>query len=233
MISINLLSALTIGLFCGWLGLTMVSIYYHRQCAHNALQLRGAALLFARLWAWMISLICARYWVAVHMMHHRYSDTDKDPHNTSSRNLFLFPKQFMEQTSYALRENKRYYRLSYKRVPNDPLERFLTRHKSSGWIWLLFLMVLLFGSYGIVITAIAVVYGLLGHYATIVTAHSTSGARNLKWLSFLLAGEEWHEEHHLNPSSAHCAPYSLRLLDISYVTVLILEFIGLATIKDR
>ncbi len=58
-----------------------VTVLYHRGLAHGAVRLRPWLRRFTALTGSWVTGIDPKAWVCMHRMHHRYSDTEEDPHS--------------------------------------------------------------------------------------------------------------------------------------------------------
>jgi len=171
--------------------LICVTAGYHRLFSH-------AAYTTHKIWHWIFGLVgcislnsSPAQWAMVHAAHHKYADTDKDPHETTWRYYFRFRDR---KDISADRESIRLLR--------DPMHKFFLEH--SFGISLI---------YGILITIFFNTWGLIFLYIVPVTmflfitgfhtlyAHTDQGAQNRPWLEFLLpqAGEWLHQQHHITP----------------------------------
>ena len=129
-------------------------------------------------------------WPAMHMSHHRYTDTDLDPHYTGWRYLFWKKNK---RTIFNQRVISRLYRNS--------LHRFL--HKHYVLVVVSVVLALMAISPNALVFCYLIPLGWL-HFvgsAHQVFAHGADGPRNLGWLEVLLfTGGEWlHGEHHKKP----------------------------------
>lgn len=183
----------------GCLGVTMT---YHRFLSHKAWK--------APRWFEYVGTICATLgvigsavsWVALHRKHHRFADTEKDPHSP------LF-KGFVYCQWFSMFEP---VELKYVAdLGRDKLYQF--QHKYYFFICGLYVGVLAW------IDPFAVVYAFLApacilwnFAAFIVTFSHLSGSRDHKincragnnWiLGYLVWGEGWHNNHHHEPSSPY------------------------------
>jgi stearoyl-CoA desaturase (delta-9 desaturase) len=173
-------------------------------------------------------------WVAEHRLHHRYSDTAQDPHN-SLRGFFyahighlFYHKDFEDQSEQWM-----------KYVPDlssQPFYVFLNRYNI---IIALLGLPLLYLAGGLPF----VMWG--GFVRVVLMLHTTWfinsachmwGYRNFEtrdrstncwWAAFLAAGEGWHNNHHAQPS---CAAHGRQWweFDLTWVMIRSLEKMGLA-----
>ena len=167
-----------------------VTVGQHRLFCHQSFET-------SRFWHWVLAYLgtLAVYgstvqWPAMHMTHHLYADTDRDPHYTGWR--YLFWKKNRE-TEFNRRVLTRLWR--------DPMHRFFHRY------------------YVLVVAATVTVLWVASPWALVfcylaplgwlhlvgslhqVYAHGSSGPRSAPLLEVLaFTGGEWlHEAHHAWP----------------------------------
>jgi len=174
------------------------------------------------------------YWVAVHRMHHKYTDKEGDPHsprdgkwwshmgwilNGSLRNETTALRQYAPDLA---RESYYVWLSKYHWVPLTVVG--VTLFAFGGWPWLL---------WGAVLPA------TIGFHVTWMVnsvTHlwgkrrfcTTDDSRNNLWVALLTGGEGWHNNHHANPVSARhgLAWYEI---DVNYYCIRLLQKLRLAT----
>jgi len=174
------------------------------------------------------------YWVAVHRMHHRYTDKEGDPHsprdgkwwshmgwilNGSLRNETKALKQY----SPDLARDRYYAWLSkYHWVPLTVVG--LALFAIGGWPWLLWGAVLPV-TVGCHVTWMV---NSVTHLWGSRRFSTRDDSRNNVWVALLTGGEGWHNNHHANPVSARhgVAWYEI---DVNYYGILLLKKLGLAS----
>ena len=188
-----------------------------------------------------------------HKLHHSYPDSGKDPHsprhftlkqqinvtdNSKPTSPFHIPKDFDE---------------AHPEIYNfdDKLESFLIQHSTQGIYILHGISLILFGPIGLLLSLVMFKGWIKCGGATFVGNFITHGigglvqykhpdhlnrnngqAVNFMPIGFLLAGEEFHSNHHCDPTSAKFS-YRWWELDMGYVYALIFEKLGLLKIKRR
>lgn len=182
--TIVLAQAVFVGL-CG-------TVFYHRVVTHkNPIHpLIEKVLLFL---SWIGASGSAIGWAATHRMHHKYSDTPKDPHS---------PKYLGRLKTYWWSSaTKR----SVKFVPDllrKPL--FVWSHQNYFLGLLLYHAVVLLLCPLTVYWMLCIVPGFLMWFAgsmTNVFGHDEHGPVNNSFMGYLFAGEGWHKNHHDRGSS--------------------------------
>lgn len=179
------------------------------------------------------------HWAAMHRIHHRFSDSGRDPHDANrgfwySHILHLFVADEAEHEqdhlpTYApdlLKEpylvwlNKNWLYLALATLP--------LLYLAGGISWVLWGgFVRLAGTWHIMwfVNSASHRWG----YRNYETADK---ATNCWWVGLLAAGEGWHNNHHANPS---CAAHGHRWweLDLSFLFIVALESFGLASEVKR
>jgi stearoyl-CoA desaturase (delta-9 desaturase) len=181
-------------------------------------------------------------WVAAHRKHHKFSDQDGDPHSPRDGGwwahvLWMLP-----------RKGSGYWTNLYMRYTPDlvkePFMRFLNRtfllwHIASGaalftagWLGWDMYTGISFLVYGMFVRLIVVLHMTwLINSATHIwgyrTYETTDDSRNLWWVGYLSYGEGWHNNHHAFPTQA-AHGHKWWELDITYLTIAMLEKVGLA-----
>lgn len=180
--------------------LLLVTVGLHRLFCHRAFKVARpihVAMIYLSTLAVQGSGIM---WATIHIAHHKYSDTDKDPHPQSGRwAVLLWPKY----TEFAMRFPRR--------LVTDPAHAFV--HRYYVGVLVAFMTVfylidpnLLFNVYlpglGLEHLATSVVLGM---------AHLGGRPRDWPWLEFIVpaCGEWSHSKHHIQPGGARHGRFDL------------------------
>lgn len=211
-----------------------INLGYHRLLTHKAFTAPG----------WVRNILATLgtlsaggppvHWAAMHRVHHRYSDTGLDPHDSTkgfwySHVLHLFTVEEFEQQDYITQ-----YAPDLAR---DRYLMFLNRHgtwlavlslvalyAAGGWAWVFwggFLRVALTWNIMWFVNSASHMWG----YRNYDTSDNT---RNCWWVGLLAAGEGWHNNHHAYPSSA-AHGHRWWEFDLTFLLLRGLKFLGLAT----
>ena len=188
-----------------------VTVYLHRYSAHRALELNGALKHFFRFWLWLTTAQNTREWTAVHRKHHAKCETPDDPHSPVYKGLGTVLRKGAELYREEAR-NPETLRIYGKNCPDDWIERNLySRYKLGGIVLMAVIDLLLFGTAGITIWAIqmmwipfwaAGVVNGLGHALGYRNFECRDAATNLVPWGIVIGGEELHNNHHTYPNSA-------------------------------
>ena len=231
---------LTIALLLTHVTIVAVTVYLHRHQAHRALDLHPAISHFFRMWLWLTTGMVTREWAAVHRKHHAKCDTPEDPHSPQNLGIdrvlwggvFLYVKEARNAETL-----ERYG----QGTPDDWLERNVySKFQITGLTLMGAADLLLFGLVpGVLIFVTQVVWipfwaaGVingLGHHWGYRRWPTPDASTNIVPLGVLIGGEELHNNHHAYPSSAKL---SMRWyeIDVGWLYIRLLEFVGLARVK--
>ena len=158
-----------------WILATIGATYgLHRYWAHRKSS--------RNIWFEWISLICALMigvykpisWIGIHRLHHKYSDTAKDPHSPKYQGFWkVFLSRWEGHIPYHL----------VKDCVRNPRMRFFQRY-GKYLIW----PVIIFSPYTIILGYIGI--GILN------TAGHSNGPANHWWINILAPFEGNHKDHH-------------------------------------
>ncbi|MDH0620048.1 delta-9 fatty acid desaturase DesA [Pseudomonas fulva] len=188
-----------------------VTVYLHRYSAHRALELNTGLKHFFRFWLWLTTAQNTREWTAVHRKHHAKCETPEDPHSPVYKGLSTVLRKGAELYREEAR-NPETLRIYGKNCPDDWVERNLySRYKLGGIVLMTLIDLLLFGTAGITIWAVqmmwipfwaAGVVNGLGHAVGYRNFECRDAATNLVPWGIVIGGEELHNNHHTYPNSA-------------------------------
>lgn len=164
-IVIGLLAAMFVSLFAHYL-------YIHRVFTHGQHTWSPKMHRVGQFCFCMLNLGSPAVYSAVHMNHHKYSDTDKDPHPPSWKALLSLWSESFRPDIKTLKKNK-------------PKDYFYDTYLYIGWLSVIFTPFLVVG----------------GHWhSKLVTTvvHLGGKPSNVRWAYPFMFGEEMHERHHNN-----------------------------------
>lgn len=177
-----------------------VTVGCHRLFTHRTFECN-------KVWHWLFSIFAtlscqasAVSWVHVHYIHHKYSDTDKDPHVTDWS--FLFWKR-CEPVSGG-------YLKVVARLVKDPVHKFLHDYAM--------LFILSVGCLLYAVNPLLLLFGLMmpiGYYFLTcglhqILSHSNSQPKNLPWMELAFPMGEWiHADHHVDSSRWDFGAYDI------------------------
>jgi len=174
----------------------------HRYYSHKSFEFKYD---FIRIILTFFTILSARGspigWAYIHRKHHRFSDTEKDPHSPLHLGLKLFGFQH------------------YKSMESQNMELFLVKdlmNKEQIFIHKYYVLLLLFCIIPISLYSVELFYFLwilpitivhlsqnlfnyFGHTYGYKNHITNDNSKNNLWLFPLLLGEAWHNNHHYNP----------------------------------
>lgn len=226
-------SAVGVAVLLHWITIGLgVSLGFHRLVSHRSFRVPQWLEYFFILCGTLAAQGGVKGWIGYHRMHHLYADSPADPHN-STQGFWWSHIGWLMHDPPSSEELRRHT----QDIANDPFYRFCHRN----YIVLQgVLAVLLYGLGGMpfVVWGIFVrlfvgfhstccvnsVCHLFGYRPHVVEDSST----NSWWVALLTFGEGWHNNHHAFQSSAR---HGLRWweLDLTWLTIRLLEKLGLAT----
>jgi stearoyl-CoA desaturase (Delta-9 desaturase) len=169
-------------------------------------------------------------WAATHAVHHKYVDTEKDPHSPVRGKMYAFVLWLFDESNvvdpkkvmpHLLKDPVCVWveKLRWLIVAVALLVPYLI-FGFGGLIWGGFLRMLLSG---IVISCVNV----WGHNDDV--PHGEDRGSNNLILALLTFGEGWHKEHHRGDSS--CAKYGRKWyqIDMNWYAILLFEKLGLVS----
>lgn len=155
-------------------------------------------------------------WTAIHRKHHKYADTEKDPHSP---------------------DHMGFWRVQFLTVFTDVEGRYATdlmRDKFYKWQHKHYIKIILSGL--ILLTLIdpmLTIYGLLFpaaltlFFGTLILswAHHDNKPRTVPWLALLTFGDAFHDTHHENPNKHRLHKYDLIgwIIEIIFMRKALLE----------
>jgi len=216
-----------------------ITLFLHREQAHDALVLHPALRHVFRFWLWLGSGTVTKQWVAVHRKHHVFADRDGDPHSPVLNGLRHVMLQGYELYVIAARDPV--VQDHYGRgTPDDWIERHLySRFPSLGLLFFVLGELVLFGVPGIIMVAAHIaaqpfcaagIINGMGHAVGYRSFETDSAATNIVPWALLIGGEELHNNHHAFPRSARFSVQRWEL-DVGWLFLRIFVALGLAQVK--
>jgi fatty-acid desaturase len=231
-----------------------VNLGYHRVLTHKGLVLpKWLERTLATLGVCCMEYTPAR-WISIHRMHHQYSDEQRDPHSPLVSPLWGHMGWLLVENcdSASVAMYERYARDILK----DRYYFALERRNRFIWInlaqWLLyfgggfvagwliygaFLPAVQFGAsvwlWGVIVRTVLVWHiswsvNSLSHLWGYKTYATGDNSRNNWFVALISNGEGWHNNHHADQTAA-AHGHSWWEFDVTWLTVRLLERVGLAT----
>lgn len=218
---------LALGLF--WGRLFFVTAGYHRYFSHRSFRMPRVAQAVMAFGGTTAAQKGPLWWASMHRNHHRYADTERDPHSPQkgfwwSHVGWILCDKFSEPDLDVIEDFARY-----------PEIRFLNRF---DWIgpWVVGLASFLIGGWSGLVVGFFLSTVLLWHTTFLVnSAAHTFGrrrfatddtSRNSLVIALLTAGEGWHNNHHHYPPSARQGFYWWEI-DATYYGLRFLSLFGI------
>jgi stearoyl-CoA desaturase (delta-9 desaturase) len=233
------------GLLIGWVSLHGIAIGYHRYLTHRSFETgRGTRAVLTVLGA-ASAQGGPLHWVATHRVHHRNTDTEKDPHSPLTAKGSL-RGMLHAQFGWLMNPPDIDPRAICPELVADPVIRRIDRlwpviavfsvallPAGIGWIGggvngavetLLWAGVVRMGLFHHITWSVNSVGHLWGKrpFAT------KDGSRNVAFLAPLTCGEGWHNNHHAHPRAARHGMLPGQI-DTAARTIWVMEKLGLAT----
>ena len=220
--------AIILGVALFWARMFFVTAGYHRYFAHRSYGMGRVAQAVMAFGGTTASQKGPLWWASHHRDHHKYADTERDPHSPkdgfwwSHMGWFLSDK-FNDTDFDAIDDFARF-----------PEIRWIDRYNMVGPWSLALVSLLIAGWSGLVIGFFASTV-LLWHSTFLVNslAHTfgrrryetPDTSRNSLLIALLTGGEGWHNNHHHYPPSARQGFFWWEI-DVTYYTLRLLSFLG-------
>ncbi|MCU0533258.1 MAG: acyl-CoA desaturase [Hydrococcus sp. Prado102] len=173
------------------------------------------------------------YWIGGHRIHHKYSDTALDPHDSnrgfwwSHMGWMLFKNPtFREELSRYTKDINEdwFYQFCEKYFIPIQVVLGLFLYWWGGWsfvIWGIFLRLVIVFHCTWFVNSATHKFGYQSH-------ESNDHSKNCWWVALLTFGEGWHNNHHAYQYSAR---HGLQWweIDTTWMTIRLLQILGLAT----
>lgn len=217
-----------------------ITAFYHRYFSHRTFKTSRAMQFVFAFIGGTASQRGALWWAAHHRSHHRYSDTERDPHT---------PKHGLLRSHMGWFLCRRYYATNYEDIKDFskfPELVFLNKHELLPPVLMILLLALgstISGAYSdgsdvwqwvlwgyfiptVFLIHITLCINSLGHRWGSRRYATKDDSRNNLLLALLTFGEGWHNNHHHFPGSTRQGFYWWEL-DVTYYVLKLLEKLGL------
>lgn len=219
-----------------------ITAFFHRYLSHKTFQTSRAVQFIFLLIGTMSAQRGPLWWAAHHRYHHRFTDTDQDPHSSTHGFWYSHIGWFLNDYNFALR----------KEVVKDWL-----KYPELIWLDRFSVLVVLLTAFSVYCLGewLAVAFPYLGTsglqllvwgfvVSTVLLIHATlcinslahlygrrdfetpDQSRNNWFLSIITLGEGWHNNHHYYAGSARQGFYWWQI-DITYYVLKIMSWFGL------
>ena len=216
-----------------------ITLYLHRGVCHSAIDIHPILSHFFRFWLWLTTSMRTADWVAIHRKHHAKVETSDDPHSPA---VYGINKVIFQGADLYHKEknNKETIEKYSQNCPQDWIEEHVYTGRNNLGILLLFILnIILFGTVGIIIWSIQMMWTPIfaaggingaGHYWGYRNYNTNDDSTNMSPIGIIIGGEELHNNHHAYPTAAK---FSLRPweFDIGWMYIKIFGAIGLCKVK--
>ena len=216
-----------------------ITLYLHRGVCHSAIDIHPILSHFFRFWLWLTTSMRTADWVAIHRKHHAKVETSDDPHSPA---IYGISKVILQGADLYHKEknNKETIEKYSQNCPQDWMEEHVYTGRNNLGILLLFILnIILFGTVGIIIWSIQMMWTPIfaaggingaGHYWGYRNYNTNDDSTNMSPVGIIIGGEELHNNHHAYPTAAK---FSLRPweFDIGWMYIKIFGAIGLCKVK--
>lgn len=218
-----------------------VTLYLHRSQAHRGVEFHPAVSHAMRFWLWLTTGMVTRQWVATHRKHHRFTETEGDPHSPHVHGFWqvLFGGAFLYHTASKDSAMVEQYGAG---TPADWIEQKLyTPHSRIGIMLMLLIDILLFGAWGFVVWGIQMIWipfwaaGVingLAHWWGYRNGQTRDQSRNIMPWGILIGGECLHNNHHLEPANPRLSRRWFEF-DIGWFYIRLLCILRLARLRAQ
>lgn len=201
-----------------------VNISYHRYFSHRSFYTNRIFQFLIGYWGTLSMQRGPLWWSSNHRMHHRFCDTDLDPHS---------PKKGFFYSHYAWTEDPNFDKIQWSYVPDFsryPEIRFLEYAYLYNVIFLSIIIYLFSGWTFVLIYHLAIWSSLNAEAFVNSLCHKKKThkceALDRYWVGILTAGDGFHRYHHINARSAKHSTKWFQF-DATYYIICMLERIGL------
>lgn len=238
-IGLSISSAVIYALAVTHVTIVAVTVFLHRHSAHRSVDLVAPLKHFFRFWLWLTTGMTTKHWTAVHRKHHAVCETADDPHSPQVNGLpgILFNGVQYYKDAGTKETLDRFG----KGTPDDWLERNVYEsHEMLGIISMALINLFLFGSVGIVIWAVQMVWipffaaGVIngiGHFWGYRNFECADAATNIVPWGILIGGEELHNNHHTYPNSAKLSVKAWEV-DMGWYWICLFRTFGMAKVRS-
>jgi fatty-acid desaturase len=211
-----------------------VGLGWHRLLTHRSFAAPKWLEYVLSIFATMSMQDSPNKWIATHRMHHKYVDTERDPH--SARPGFWWPQMGWVVWGRAQDHDDETLRRYIPDLLKDPVHRMISRLYLVP-IALSAMLLFALGGWQFVVWGVAARVVLGWHTTWFVNSlahmygsrpHETGDLSTNNWfVAILTFGEGWHNNHHAFPTSARHG-LAWHQFDMNWITIRIFQKLGWA-----
>ncbi len=218
-----------------------VTVGYHRLISHRSFKCPKLVEYFFVLGGYLAFEGSPIWWAAIHRAHHRYEETELDPHSPR----FGIFRAFVGWTFEGKYADHIQPDSQCRDLTSDKLYAFF--EQGGSWerahlvnfaigvifrltLWMLFGLPVALGSTaaGLISMAVPLLLNVVCHIPKLGYRNfqTNEDSVNVWWMGLLAMGEGWHNNHHKYPGSARMGMTPFEL-DVSWLTICFLKRLGL------
>lgn len=228
----NLAVLLALNWVVGGLG---IGLGWHRLLTHRSFAVPKWLEYFLTILGTMSIQDSPDKWVATHRIHHKYTETEHDPHST--RSGFFWAQMGWVLFGIAQDHDRETLQKYVPDLLKDRGQRLISRFY---YVPIIVSAIVLFmvGGWPMVVWGVFARVVVGWHTTWFVNSlshmfgsrpHATADASTNNWfVAILTFGEGWHNNHHASPTSARHGT-EWHQFDLNWITILLLRRIGWAT----
>jgi sn-1 stearoyl-lipid 9-desaturase len=225
--------AIGITFFLYWLTACIgITLGFHRLVTHRSFEVPKWLEYF---FVFCGTLACQGgpfYWIGKHRIHHKYSDTELDPHDSNKGFWWSHIGWMLWENTTVTNDIPRYT----KDINEDPFYQFCEKYFILIQV-ALGLLLFWWGGWSYVVWGIFARLVIVFHVTWFVNSathkfgykshDSNDHSKNCWWVALLTFGEGWHNNHHAYQYSAR---HGLQWweVDLTWMTIRVLQLLGLA-----
>jgi stearoyl-CoA desaturase (Delta-9 desaturase) len=224
------------------LTITCMSLSFHRAHTHKGVEFNPRLDMLMQVWLWCVTSMSKPDWVSVHVYHHAWSDTEKDPHSPVKKGFWRVFLLGVFDYSKA-KSNPEVLKIR-NTIKLNKLEKFISHNLFFGpYLFSLLLLLLVGPQMGLILLvtnflisplfAVGGVNALAHTWGYRTHKHSGDNSRNIGFifpLNFIICGELDHNNHHAHQRSASFRHRWFEF-DIGWAYICALSKLKLARVK--
>ncbi|NRA63898.1 MAG: acyl-CoA desaturase [Pseudobacteriovorax sp.] len=228
------------------LNICYISVFYHRGLTHQALTLSPKAKRFVVATGAWVTGLDPKGWCTMHRLHHRYSDTPKDPHSPVHKGFFMIAYEQLQSYKRVLKglikNDKTYtsvagdfdFDVSWMNKKNYWYLPYLLHLAISAVLVFAFDAWLLGAAYYLGIMSHPIqgwMVNSMGHALGYRNFNTTDNSKNNSIVAWLVAGEGYQNNHHRYPRAVK---FSMRWweVDWGYAMCWVLAGVGVVSFEQ-
>ncbi len=219
-----------------------ITAFYHRYLSHKTFETSRLVQFIFVLIGTMSAQRGPLWWAAHHRFHHRYTDTQQDPHSSTHGFWYSHIVWFLNAKNFPLRKEVIKDWLKYPELVW--LDRFslpvviitaVVIYALGQWLAVAYpslgtngLQLLVWGFVvsTVLLTHATLCINSLAHLYGKQDFNTNDNSRNNVWLSLITLGEGWHNNHHYYAGSVRQGFYWWQI-DVSYYLLKVMSWMGL------